>query len=456
MSSYAAVDSPRPSPPPPPSSSLAQRVVKSLTFWIVVGTFVGIVLGSQAPDFSKQAAPTANLFLRPIQFVVFPLVFSSLVLGIAGHHDLKALGRLALKSFVYFEVVTTLALALGLVAVNLSKPGDAGFKPVKDPALKPSDTFTYAIWINHLTPKTWGEMMGGSGASELLQVLVASLVFGVSTALTTDKTKATILHALDAVLDVMFKFVDIVIWTAPVGVCFSIAAAIAKNGGLSILSSLAQLVATLYVTLVVFVVVVFGAIFWWLCLSPVEFVRGMKEPLVIAFTTSTSEAALPKVFEALDAFGVAPHITAFVVPFGYSFNLDGGAIYMTMAAVFCAQAAGIDKTIGEQIVMMLMLMVSSKGIAGVRSGGILVIASTLDQFNIPAWTIGLILGVDWFMDMGRTFVNVFGNCLAAVVMAKLEGAFRTDDRWNVEATDGVNEPKPLEEGTTPVSPFRVQ
>ncbi|KAG9400508.1 hypothetical protein AC1031_010727 [Aphanomyces cochlioides] len=409
--------------------SLAKRILKSLTFWIIVGTAIGIILGSQAPSFSIKAAPTANLFLRPVQFVVFPLVMSTLVIGIAGHSNLKALGWLALKSVLYFEVVTTIALALGLIAVNVSQPGDAGFNKAKDPNLNPSSTFTYAIWINHLTPKTWGEMMGGSG----------------STALADDKSKKRILDFADAVMQVMFKFVEIVIWAAPVGVCFSIANAIAKNGGLSVISSLGQLVATLYVTLIVFVVVVFGTIFWLIKLNPIEFVRGMQEPLLIAFTTATSEAALPKVFEALDTFGVSPHITAFVVPFGYSFNLDGGALYMTMAAVFCAQAAGVHKSVGEQIVMLLLVMVSSKGIAGVRSGNLVVIAAALEQFDIPAWAMGLIVGVDWFLDMGRTFVNVFGNCLAAVVMAKLEGKFRKHGKWATHHAVVVDEEHPDKE-----------
>ncbi|CAK4098329.1 unnamed protein product [Aphanomyces euteiches] len=244
-----------------------------------------------------------------------------------------------------------------------------------------------------------------------------------------DRAKKQIIDVAEAVMWVMFKFVDIVIWTAPLGVCFSVANAIASNGGLHVLSSLGKLIATLYGTLLVFIIVVFGPVFLYLRMNPLEFIRGMREPLIIAYTTATSEAALPKVFEALDAFGVSKHITAFVVPFGYSFNLDGSTLYLTLGAMFCAQAAGIHKSVGEQITMVLMLIVSSKGVAGVRSASIIVIASTLDQFDIPAWTVGLLLGADWFMDMARTFTNVFGNCLAAVVMAKMEGEFRKEG-WN--------------------------
>ncbi|KAG9400507.1 hypothetical protein AC1031_010726 [Aphanomyces cochlioides] len=414
---------------PKEPQTLTRRILTSLTFWIIVGTGLGILLGSEAPDFSKKAAPTANLFLRPVQFIVFPLVFSTLIVGIAGNNDLKSLGRVALKSFIYFEIVTTIALILGLLSVNWIKPGGSGFATVKNPNVTTADKFTYAIWINHLAPKTWGEMMGGSGSSELLQVLVAAVLFGTSTALANDRAKKQIMDVAEAVMWVMFKFVDIVIWTAPIGVCFSVANAIASNGGLHVLSSLGKLVATLYGTLLVFIIVVFGPIFFYLRMSPIEFIRGMREPLIIAYTTATSEAALPKVFEALDAFGVSKHITAFVVPFGYSFNLDGSTLYLTLGSMFCAQAAGIHKSVGEQITMVLMLIVSSKGVAGVRSASIIVIASTLDQFDIPTWTVGLLLGADWFMDMARTFTNVFGNCLAAVVMAKMEGEFRKEG-WN--------------------------
>ncbi|KAH9124059.1 hypothetical protein AeMF1_005119 [Aphanomyces euteiches] len=314
-----------------PPKSVARKIFTSLTFWLVVGT-------------AKKSAPTANLFLRPVQFIVFPLVFSTLIHGIAGQNDLKSLGRVALRAFIYFDVVTTLALVLGLISVNIVKPGASDFGKTSNTTVTTSDKFTYAIWINHLAPKTWGEMMGGSGSSELLQVLVAAVLFGTSTAMANDKAKQQILDIAEAVMWIMFKFVDIVIWTAPIGVCFSVANAIASNGGLHVLASLGKLILTYYVTLFIFMICVFGPVFWYIRLSPIEFVRGMREPLLIAYTTATSEAALPKVFEALDAFGVSKHITAFVVPFGYSFNLVGSTLYLTLASMFCAQAAGIHKS----------------------------------------------------------------------------------------------------------------
>ncbi|KAJ3070151.1 hypothetical protein HDU98_006811 [Podochytrium sp. JEL0797] len=406
---------------------LWKRVICSVAFWLFIGAILGCVLGSVAPKFSIDAAPTANVFMRPIQFVVFPLVFASLVGGIAGHGDLKSLGRLAIKAFVYFEIITTVALAFGLFAANWIQPGSTGLEQVSNPNITAATTFTYAIWINHLTPKTWGEMMGGSGNSELLQVLVAAILFGCSTAMVTNPHhKKAILSMSDAVLAVMFKFVDIIMWAAPVAVMFSIASVVAKAGGLSVLTTLGKLVATLYGTCVVFIFVAFGAVCLVSKINPIELVVAMKEPLLIAFTTATSEAALPKVFEALDAYGVSPQITAFVVPFGYSFNLDGGALWLSLGSVFCAQVSGVHKSLSEQVVMVLMLMISSKGVAGVRGASIVVLSANLAQFNIPQWPIGLILGVDWFMDMGRTFVNVLGNCLAAVVMAKWEGEFRKE------------------------------
>lgn len=298
----------------------------------------------------------------------------------------------------------------------------------------PSNPFTFNTFINHLTPKTWGEMMGGSGTTELLQVLIAAILVGIATAKTHGPHKKAILDLSTAVMEMMFKFVDIVIWTAPLGVCFAIAAAIGQNG-ISALASLGVLVVTCFVTLIIFVAVVFVPVLWFCRIGFMEFVKAMQEPLLIGFTTATSEAALPKVFEALLHFGVSPHISSFVVPFGYSFNLDGSTLYLALAAVFCAQAAGIEKSIGEQITMLLMLMISSKGVAGVRSASIIVLSATVEQFNIPSWPVALIVGADWIMNMARCFVNVFGNCLAATLMAKLEGEFRVEG-WekNLEAS----------------------
>ncbi|KAH7465709.1 C4-dicarboxylate transport protein [Phytophthora ramorum] len=423
--SYVAMERPA-----PVNKSTARKVLTSLTFWIVVGMVIGIILGEFAPTFSEKAAPMKNLFLRTVQFIVFPLVFSSLVIGIADQKDMKQLGRLALKSIIYFEIITTIALIVGLLAVNIVKPGNVGLTQGDDYEGDSSSSFTFETWIEHLTPKTWGEMMGGSGSSELLQVLVAAILTGVATSQLQEHHRLLIIDFSRAVLEMMFKFVDIVIWTAPIGVCFAIADAIGSNG-LSALGSLGALLATVYVTILLFIVVVFGAVCLMFKINPVEFLVAMKEPLIIAYTTATSEAALPKVFEALEKYGVSTHISGFVVPFGYSFNLDGSTLYLSLASVFCAQASGVDKSVGEQIVMVLMLMVSSKGVAGVRSAAIIVIASTLDQFDIPSWPVALILGVDWLMDMLRTLTNVMGNCLASVVMAKMENEFRTE-QWERE------------------------
>ncbi|POM61364.1 Dicarboxylate/amino acid:cation (Na or H) symporter (DAACS) family protein [Phytophthora palmivora] len=409
----------------PPKKSLPRTILTSLTFWIIVGAILGIILGAFAPTFSVKAAPMAQLFLRPIQFIVFPLVFSSLVVGIANQNDMKQLGRVAIKSIIYFEIVTTIAMIVGLLAANIVKPGSVGL--VEGEAYTSStSTLTFATFIQHLTPKTWGEMMGGSGSSELLQVLVASVLVGVSTAYIHDESKRLIVEFARAVLEMMFKFVNIVIWTAPVGVCFAVANSIGKNG-VSSLSSLGALVATTYGALVVIFFVIFVPIFVYFKINIPEFFVAMREPLAIGFTTASSEAALPKVFECLEEYGVSPHVLAFVVPFGYSFNLDAGAMNLALCSLFCAQAAGIHKTVGEQIVMALMMMVSSKGIAGVRSANIVVLASTITQLDIPSWPVALILGVDWLSDMARTFINITGNCLAATVMAKLENEFRTDE-----------------------------
>ncbi|KAJ3206090.1 hypothetical protein HDU67_008404 [Dinochytrium kinnereticum] len=398
---------------------VVRAILTSLSFWMVISMLAGIWLGSSAPEFSVKAKPTANIFLRTIQFVVFPLVFSSMVAAIAGHGDLKSLGRLGLKSFIYFEVATTLALIIGLAMVNVLRPGDN----VPKDTYKPLDGsgFSYEAWIGHLTPKTWGEMMGG----ELLQTFVASVIFGCATAMSPPEPRALIVDFANAVMKVMFNFVNIVIWTAPIGVCFAIAGAIgSKSGGLSILASLGKLVFSLYLSLLIFVVIVFGTVFLIAKINPLEFFKAIREPLLIAFTTATSEAALPRAIECLEEYGVSPRVTVFTLSFGYAFNLDGSTLYLALASVFCAQATGVNKSIGEQIIMVLLLMVTSKGVAGVRSASLIVLASSLATFNIPAEPIAVILGVDWFMDMGRTVVNVMGNCLATVYMAKLENEFR--------------------------------
>ncbi|CAH0476583.1 unnamed protein product [Peronospora belbahrii] len=435
--------------PAPENKSWARKMVTTLTFWIVVGMIIGILLGQFAPTFAEKAAPMKNVFLRTVQFIVFPLVFSSLVIGIADQKDMKQLGRLAIKSIIYFELITSLALIIGLVAVNIVKPGKVGLTQGDDFENEAKSTFTLEKWIEHLTPKTWGEMMGGSGSSELLQVLVAAILTGVATSQLEDKHKHLIIEFARAVLEMMFKFVDIVIWTAPIGVCFAIADAIGSNG-LSALSSLGVLVATVYVTMLFFIVVVFGTVCLIFKINPTEFLIAMKEPLIIAYTTATSEAALPKVFEALERYGVSPHISSFVVPFGYSFNLDGSTLYLSLASVFCAQASGADKSVGEQIVMILMLMISSKGVAGVRSATLIVIASTLDQFDVPSWPVALILGVDWLMDMLRTLTNVMGNCLASIVMAKLEHEFRKEG-WEREFRSAHSGEDKMEEKLSNVS-----
>ncbi|OWZ13138.1 Dicarboxylate/amino acid:cation (Na or H) symporter protein, partial [Phytophthora megakarya] len=285
----------------PTKKSVPRAILTSLTFWIVVGAILGIILGAFAPEFSVKAAPMAQLFLRPIQFIVFPLVFSSLIVGIASQNDMKQLGRLAIKSIIYFEIVTTIAMIIGLLAANIIKPGSVGL--VEGEAYTSStSTLTFETFIGHLTPKTWGEMMGGSGSSELLQVLVASVLVGVATAYIREEPKRLIIEFARAVLEMMFKFVDIVIWTAPLGVCFAVANSIGKNG-VSSLSSLGALVATTYGALVVIFIVIFVPIFMYFKINIPEFFATMREPLAIAFTTASSEAALPKVFECLEEYG---------------------------------------------------------------------------------------------------------------------------------------------------------
>ncbi|KAJ3116963.1 hypothetical protein HDU96_008253 [Phlyctochytrium bullatum] len=421
--------------------------VTSLTFWIILGSISGILIGTYAPDFAKKAAPTSNLFLRPIQFVVLPLVFSSLVVGIAGGghghghgggtakedeegdhgaEDLKAVGRLGAKALIYFEIVTTIALVIGITASNVFQPGLG----LTLPASNATNTTTgpthhvsspsYAQWIDHLTPRTWSEMASG----ELLQALTASVVFGCATASAPRRIRRRMVEAMEVLMQVMFRFVGIVIWTAPLGSMFSIANAIAQNNGPTVLLMLGKLVLVLHLSLTFLVVFVFGSICLLFRIPIFPLLRALHTPLLLAYTTGTSEAALPDSLTALQQFGVSRRIASFVLPLGYTFNLDGSTLYLSLAAGFCAQVAGAKLAVWDQVWMVLALMVSSKGVAGVRGAAVMVLAATLEQFGVdPGPGVGLVLGVDWVMDMGRAWCNVLGNGVACVVMAKVEGEF---------------------------------
>jgi len=395
---------------------------RTLTQWILLGMVAGGVLGWAAPDVGVGLQPASTLFLRMIKSIIVPLIFSTLVGGIAGHgDDLRKVGRLALRAIIYFEIVTTLALVVGLLAVNLARPGvgvalgnpaDAG------QALSGAKTTLTGVLL-HIVPQSFFE---AASQNEVLQVVFWSILFGLGLTQVKGKPKESILGFCAGVAEVMFKFTGIVMKYAPIGVGAAIAFTVG-HGGVKVLASLGALILTLYGALVVFGLAVLLPVMLLFKVPVGAFVRAVKEPALIAFSTASSEAALPLAMERVEALGVPRRIVAFVIPVGYSFNLDGSTLYLAVASLFVAQAVGIHMGLSQQLLMMLTLMITSKGVAGVPRAAIVILAATVASFGLPLEAVAVVFGVDQLMDMGRTTVNLIGNCLAAVVMARWEGEF---------------------------------
>jgi len=404
----------------------------SLSQWIVISMIVGILLGWAFPDNARDvhrgwAATDLNVlssvFLRMIKSLIVPLLFATLVVGIAGHgDDMKRVGRLALRSIIYFEIVTTVALVVGLLAVNLVKPGvgvDLGAASAKEGADLATAHTTLTGVIEHTVPQSFFD---AASKNEVLRIVFFAIIFAVALSKVQGPSKTFMLSGFEALSEVMFKFVGIVMAYAPIGIGAAIAVTVSK-GGLGILKNLGILVGTLYGALIVFVLFVFVPIALIFRVPLGRFVRAVREPWLIAFTTASSEAAFPLAMERMEQLGVPRRIVAFVLPTGYSFNLDGSTLYLALASVFAAQAAGIDMPISTQLVMMLTLMLTSKGVAAVPRASLVILSGALAQFNLPLQAVAVILGVDALMDMARTSLNVVGNCLATVVMARWEGEF---------------------------------
>jgi Na+/H+-dicarboxylate symporter len=396
---------------------------RSLTQWILVAMVVGFAVGYFCPDFAKNLKPLSTTFLRMIKSVIVPILFGTLVVGIAGHgDDMKRVGRLAVKSLVYFEIVTTLALAIGLAAVNLVQPGTGVVLPPPagaTPALA-SEQPTFASVLEHLVPQSFFE---AAMHNEVLQIVFWSVLFAIALSQVRGKPKESMLAFCEGLAEVMFKFTGIVMRFAPIGIGAAIAVTVGHSGWYVIVN-LGKLVLTLYGALVVFGVAVLLPTAWVARVPIRRFVRAVKEPALIAFSTTSSEAALPKAMERMEAIGVPRRIVAFVMPTGYSFNLDGSTLYLAVASIFAAQAAGVHLTLGQQLLMMFTLMVTSKGVAAVPRASMVILSGTLASFHLPLEAVTLILGVDELMDMARTTINLVGNCLATVVMARWEGEYR--------------------------------
>lgn len=395
---------------------------KSLTAWILISMVIGAEIGNDMPEVANNLKVISTAFLKLIKTIIAPLLFGTLVVGIAGHSDIKQVGRMGWKSLLYFEIVTTLALFVGLIAINISKAGVG----IKMPAQQSTEQIvvvkqSVSDIILHVFPENIAKSVA-EGA--VLQVVIFSVLFGIGAALVSEKKRKPVIDFAESLSEIMFKFTNVVMYLAPFGVGAAIAYTVG-NMGFGIMINLIHLLATLYVALIAFILLVLFPIALIIKLPIKKFISAIAEPVSIAFATTSSEAALPKAMEAMENLGVPRKIVAFVIPTGYSFNLDGTTLYLALAAVFVAQAAGVEMTVAQQILMVFTLMLTSKGVAGVPRASLVILLGTAASFNLPTEPIFMILGIDALMDMARTSVNVIGNCLATVVIAKWEGEFHT-------------------------------
>ncbi len=397
---------------------------RSLTGWIFVGLLAGAELGHDWPNVAINLQLLGTIFLRLIKVIIAPLLFGTLVVGIAGHADLKKVGRLAVKSLVYFEVVSTLAMLIGFAAINLSGAGYG----VSLPAATAGETLkvvphTATQLIIDIFPESIAKSVA---EGQLLQVVVFSVLFAMALILVPEPKRRPMLDFAGSLSETMFKFTNLVMYAAPIGVFGSVAYTIGHLG-LGVLLPLLKLLGTMYAALLFFVVCVLFPIALLARIPIKRFLRAVTEPLTIAFATASSEATLPRALEEMELFGVPRETVAFVLPTGYSFNMDGAAIYQSLALIFVAQAAGMHLSVGQQVMMLLTLLISSKGTAGVARGSLLIVFGAATSFHLPMEPLFLLFAIDQLMDMGRTVVTVLGNCVACVVIARWEGEFQTEE-----------------------------
>jgi Na+/H+-dicarboxylate symporter len=391
----------------------------SLTTWIFVAIIVGGAFGYFFPAAATQLRILSTIFIRLIRTIVAPLLFATLVVGIAGHGNLKQVGRIGVKALVYFEVVTTLALLIGWAAISISRAGVGITLPPpaagEQAAVPPPQTWPDILL--HVFPENIAKAVADG---EVLQVVVFSVIFGAALAMVPEPRRRPMLTFTETLADTMFRFTNIVMLFAPIGVGAAIAYTVGHLG-IGILVNLAKLLATMYVAVAVFVAGVLLPVALLARVPLRRFVAAAAEPTSIAFATASSEAALPRAMENMEALGVPRQVVAFVIPAGYSFNLDGSTLYLSLAAMFVAQAAGVPLSLGQQLLMLLTLMLTSKGVAGVPRAALVILLGTVSSFGLPAEPVFIILGIDALMDMARTATNVLGNCLATVVIARWEG-----------------------------------
>ena len=394
-------------------------VRRSLTAWIFVGMAAGAELGHDAPATAMHFQVLGSIFLRLIKVIIAPLLFGTLVVGIAGHADLKKVGRMGIKAIVYFEIVSTIAILIGLAAINMSRAGVGIQLPVVAEDLKNVVPYSASELILNVFPENIAKAVA---EGQVLQVVVFSLLFGLALAIVPEAKRRPMLALAESLSETMFKFTNLVMLAAPVGVFGAIAYA-TGHMGLGILLPLLKLLATMYVALVILVCFILLPVALLAKIPVARFAKAVAEPVAIAFATASSEAALPRAMENMEALGVPRPTVAFVLPTGYSFNLDGSSLYQSLALIFMAQAAGLHLTLGQQFFMMFTLLLSSKGTAGVARASLVIVLATATQFHIPVEPFFLLFGIDQLMDMPRTAVNVLGNCLATVVVARWEGEF---------------------------------
>ncbi|MBB4600785.1 proton glutamate symport protein [Hymenobacter luteus] len=394
---------------------------RSITFWIVVSMLVGAEIGHDFPKQAVELKVLSDVFLRLVKTIIAPLVFATLVVGIAGHADLKQVGKMGLKALVYFEVVTTFALFIGLGAINLTRAGEGVDRSGIAADTEKLETVkqTTADIILHIFPENIAKSVA---EGQVLQVVVFAIIFAIGLAMVHQKHRQPLLQVTESLSEVMFKFTNVVMFFAPFGVGGALAYTVGKMGFGPLLNAF-KLLLTLYGALAAFIVLVLVPMALIARIPLKRFVQAIAEPVSIAFATTSSEAALPRAMEAMESIGVPRRIVAFVMPTGYSFNLDGTTLYLSLAAVFVAQAAGVELSFGQQLVMVFTLMLTSKGVAGVPRASLVILLATVASFNLPAWPVFIILGIDALMDMARTAVNVMGNCLATAVVARWEGEF---------------------------------
>ena len=400
---------------------------KKLPTWILVSMLIGIEVGYDFPHIAIHLDVLSKVFLKLIKTIIAPLIFATLVVGIAGHSNLKQVGRIAWKSIVYFYFATTLALFIGLAAINFTKAGAGITMPTDTKELPKVEQQTWQDMLLHIFPENIAKSIA---EGQVLQVVIFSIIFGIALAMLSDRLKRPLLDFSESLAEVMFKFTNIVMYFAPIGVGGAIAYTVGKMG-IGVLLNGIYLVLTLYGALIAFILLVLLPICFFTKLNIKNLFKTISEPFTLAFATASSESALPKAMRNMEQYGVPRKIVSFVMPLGYSFNLDGTTLYLSLASIFVAQACQVDLSIGQQLFIVFTLMITSKGVAGVPRASFAILLGTIASFGLKEWPLYIILGIDALMDMARTSVNVMGNCIASAVVARWEGEL-DDTKMNSE------------------------